>query len=128
LCYNEFVMMQTPEKEKPEGLPEGVEEVHTEPEMEVVGEIAKSGLMQPSQSQFKAQVTDDSGQPLIQTPQTTVTTIKVPATQTQLDDWSKGPIEKALTWFAVFWIRMVKKAFHFGWRIVSGKNDPNRFE
>jgi hypothetical protein len=38
-----------------------------------------------------------------------------------LDIWSKGPIENALTWFAVFWTRIIKKAIHFGWRMISGR-------
>ena len=46
-------------------------------------------------SQFQAQVADDSGKPLIQTPQTQTVTIQVPATQKQLEDWSKGDSENA---------------------------------
>jgi hypothetical protein len=91
-------------KERPEEVP---------PEVERVG-------VKPTQTQFKAQVTDDKGQPLIQTPQTQTVTVKIPATQTQLDTWAKGPAENALTWFAVFWIRIIKKALHFGWKMISG--------
>jgi hypothetical protein len=81
--------------------------------------------LKPTQTQFKAQVRDDRGKPLIQTPQTQKVTIKIPATQTQLDTWSKGPIQNALTWFAVFWKRLIKKAFHFGWKMISGKSKEN---
>ena len=88
---------------------------------EVPLEVERAGI-KPTPAQFTAQVTDDKGQPLIKTPQTRVVTIQVPATQTQLDTWAKGPIENALTWFAVFWIRLIKKAFHFSWRLISGKS------
>jgi len=70
-------------------------------------------------SQFTAQVSDDSGKPLIQTPQTKTVTIQIPATQKQLEEWSKGDSENAITWFAVFWIRLIKKGLHFGWRMIK---------
>jgi len=98
-----------PQPEAPEGVKEIIEPEPPE---------SLKGVVQQVPSKFTAQVTDDQGQPLIQTPQTQ--TITVPATQQQLDDWSKGSPTNALTWFAVFWIRMVKKAFYFGWRLVSG--------
>ena len=104
------------ERKEPE-----IEGVIRERQEEIPPEVERAGL-KPRQTQFTAQVTDDKGQPLIQTPQTKVVTIKVPATQTQLDTWAKGPIENALTWFAVFWIRLIKKAFFFGWRLISGKS------
>jgi len=104
------------ERKEPE-----IEGVIRERQEEIPPEVEPAGL-KPRPTQFTAQVTDDKGQPLIQTPQTKVVTIKVPATQTQLDTWAKGPIENALTWFAVFWIRLIKKAFFFGWRLISGKS------
>lgn len=86
-------------------------------DMEVPPEIEEGMSVTPSQ--FKAQVTDDQGKPMIQTPQDPAVTIQVPASQQQLDDWTKGNPDNAITWFAVFWIRLIKKALHFGWRMVK---------
>lgn len=88
-------------------------------EVEIPPELERGGTVRRVQSQFKAQVTDDSGKPLIQTPQTKTVMIQVPATQKQLEDWSKGDPENAITWFAVFWIRLIKKGIHFGWRMIK---------
>src|SRR3972149_12290451 len=79
-------------------------------DMEVPPEIERG--VSPTPSQFKAQVSDDKGRPLIQTPQDPAVTIQVPATQQQLDDWAKGDPDNAITWFAVFWVRLIKKALH----------------
>lgn len=45
-------------------------------------------------------------------------TITIPASQTTLLGWSKGKIENAITWLGMFWLRMIKKAFHFGKQVV----------
>ena len=109
-------MAVSPEREKPP-VPEGVEE-RPEGVPEVPTELEKVGV-KPTPSQVTAQVTDDKGRQLIQAPATQVVTIQIPAPQAQLADWSKGSPSASLTWFAAFWIRMVKKALHFGWRVVT---------
>jgi hypothetical protein len=83
--------------------------------------IEHKEVITPTQSQFKAQVVDNAGRPVIQTPPSSVVTISVPANTNQLSTWSKGSPNDALTWFSVFWQRVIKKALHFGWRIVGGK-------
>lgn len=88
-------------------------------DMEIPPEIEKGGMAQQTPSQFKAQVADDSGKPLIKSPQSSSVTIQIPASQQKLDDWAKGDPDNALTWFAVFWVRLIKKAMHFGWRMVK---------
>ncbi len=88
-------------------------------DLEIPPELERGGHAQPVPSQFKAQVSDDSGKPLIQTPQNQTITIQVPATQSQLEEWSKGNPENAITWFAVFWIRLIKKGLHFSWRMIK---------
>jgi hypothetical protein len=111
--------MTTPEQEKPVKIPSEIQEIPTTPE--IPPEIERGAGVSKPQDDFTAQVSDDSGKPLIQTPQTQTVTVQIPATQTQLDTWAKGPIENAITWFAVFWIRIIKKALHFGWRMISGR-------
>lgn len=88
------------------------EEVSIPPEVE-----RKEGVT-PIPSQFKAQVTDDSGRPLITTPATKTVTIQIPADQTTLVNWKKGKVTDSITWLANFWLRIIKKAAHFGWRLV----------
>lgn len=109
-------MAVSPEREKPP-VPEEVQERLTE----VPPEVERAGA-RPVPSQVTAQVTDDTGQQLIQTPATQAITIQIPAPQNQLADWSHGSPSSSLTWFATFWLRIIKKALHFGWRVITGSN------
>lgn len=110
-------MTVTPEQENiPIQEDGGVEEVVETPE--IPPHIEQAGVsVRPTQ--FTAQVTDDNGTPLVQSPATQVITITIPATQKQLEDWSKGSPVESLTWFAFYWLRMIKKALHFGWKIIT---------
>ena len=67
---------------------------------------------------FTAQVQDDSGNQMITSPAVKKITIEIPATQEVLQDWAQGPPENSLTWYAKFWLRIIKKALFFGWRIL----------
>jgi hypothetical protein len=109
-------MAATPEIEPKSPVPEGV--VERPAEIPRAIERGAPGV-QRKPVHFKAQVTDDQGQPLIQTPQAKAITIQLPTTQSQLDDWAKGSAENSITWYALFWLRMIKKALHFGWKTVS---------
>lgn len=107
-------MAISPEREA-QTTPEGVQE---RPEtFEVPPEIERE--VTTPQSQVTAQVTDDSGQPLIDTPQTKKVSIQLPTDQAQLSEWSHGEPAKSLTWFGTFWLRIIKKALHFGWKILG---------
>jgi hypothetical protein len=88
--------------ERPESLPERLE---------------KEQRLKVRPTQFKKQVTDDRGKSMIHTPKAKTVTISLPADQQKLTSWSKGPITSSLTWFGVFWLRLIKKAIHFGWKI-----------
>ena len=91
-----------PEREKPQ-FPEGVQ---IRPEVpEIPERIEKAGVT-ATPTQFNGQVTDDKGQPLVQP---VATTLDVPADTTTLTSWAKGPITSSLTWFAAFWLRIIKK-------------------
>ena len=75
-----------------------------------------------SRTQVQANVkmpTDDIAKVLTQTPPTQTAMVTIPASPQQLTDWSKGSPTSALTWLAYFWLRIIKKALHFGWRIVE---------
>lgn len=105
------------EKERPEVYQPQITE-HQEEFPETIQAIQGARVIQKT---FKSQVTDDNGKPLIQTPPTQViTTVQPPADQATLLQQSKGSKTNAATWLAAFWIRIIKKAVYFGWRIVSG--------
>ena len=82
--------------------------------------IERKEVVTPIPTQFTKQVKSDGRQPIIQSPATQKVSIQIPSDQTQLTPLSKGSISDSITWFAAFWIRMIKKAIHFGWRIVFG--------
>ena len=110
---------QLPQPQVPEGVEQREEEM-PEPAPELLEMGVKS-----VPSQVTAQVVDDTGKQLIQAPATQVVTITIPASAQQLDDWSKGSPSESLTWFAFFWLRLIKKALHFGWRVVMKGVNPN---
>jgi len=95
--------------------PHEVQEVLDTPEIPV--HIEQGGVTSVP-ANFTAQVHDQSGNKLITTPAKKVITIEIPATQEALEDWAQGPIENSLTWYAVFWLRLLKKALLYGWRVV----------
>jgi hypothetical protein len=99
-----------PEQEAPKEAPPVVEE--------------KGATVSPGQ--LAAQVSDNTQQATsAQVQDDNTITITVPATPQQLEDWSKGSPDNALTWFAFFWIRMIKKALFHGWRVVTtAMNQP----
>ena len=108
--------MATPE------IPAGEPRVQERQEEFIVDETLKNAGAQVVQKTFKAQVKDDKGQPLIQTPPAQVISVTPPAPSPTLTSWAKGPITSSLTWLGVFWLRVLKKALHFGWRIVGKQN------
>lgn len=109
---------QVEQEPKPQApLPKEIEERAEElpPEVEAIEAGVQTTQVQPS-----TQVpTDDSGKPLVQSQTTQALTVNIPAAQQQLSDWSKGSPAQSLTWFATFWLRIIKKALHFGWKIVT---------
>ena len=111
-------MVNTEIKQEPipqvvEGVIVREEEVPKETQL-LVQEVG--GRVVPSQ--ITAQVVDNTGQQMMQSPATQVVTITIPASQQQIADWTKGSPSDSLTWLATFWIRLIKKAIHFGWRVI----------
>lgn len=89
----------------------------------IVPETLQSSGVKVVQKTFKAQVTDDKGSPVIQTPPTQVITITPPSDTTTLTQQANGSVGASLTWLAAFWLRIIKKAMHFGWQITGkGQN------
>lgn len=89
---------------------------------EIPIEVENKSVVTSIPTQFKAKVTGDKGQPLIQTPTSKPVTIQIPADQTHLATLAKGSVGDSLTWLATFWIRIIKKAIHFGWQVIIGRS------
>lgn len=108
--------MAAPEIKETPQIPEGVEQRAEQVDIPV--DIERAGVA-PTPTQVTVQVTDDAGNQLIQTSATPGVVIQIPAAQEKLEDWSHGDPDKSLTWYATFWVRLIKKALHFGWRIIT---------
>jgi len=108
-------MAATPEVPRP-----GVQEVQERKEEFIVPETLQSSGIKVVQKNFKAQVKSDDGMPLVQTTPAQVITITPPVDDTSLLSWSKGNTSSSVTWLGAFWLRIIKKAMHFGWQIVGG--------
>lgn len=108
--------------EIPNETPQIVEH-DTNAEFVVDETLAQTGV-QTVQKTFKSQVADDNGKPIIQTPPTTVISVSPPADSITLAEMAKGDTSNSKTWFGKFWLRILQKALHFGWRII-GKEVPN---
>jgi len=112
-------MTSLPEKE-PISPPEQGVSVRPETLSEKIEKVAPGIQVVPTQ--FKKQVVDDQGKPLITTPQTEKVVIELPKPEEALLQESKGDAGESKTWLARFWLRIVEKAKFFGWQIVSMVN------
>jgi len=102
---------------EPRSSPEGI--VERSEEFEVSKEEKETGV-EPRVERFTAQV-ERGRKKFIQTPKTQKVAIQLPTDRGTLVSWAKGPVVSSLTWFAAFWLRMIKKAAHFGWKTVGSK-------
>ena len=87
--------------------------------------VVNPNLVTAIPSQFTAQVTDDKGRPLIQTPAQESVPIEIPGTKESLTAFSKGTPDEAISWFGAIWLRMFKKALYFGRRVIFGGERQN---
>jgi hypothetical protein len=84
--------------------------------------IERKEVVTPVPTQFKAQVTDDNGNPIISTPQTTKADIVIPEVSREvLDGKAKGDVGEASVWSAGYWVRIFRKALFFGWKVLFKK-------
>lgn len=107
-------MAATPEIPRPEA-----QDVTERQEEFIVPETLQSSGVKVVQKTFKTQVTNDKGAPVIQTPPTQVVSVTLPSDQATLTSQAKGSASSSLTWLATFWLRVIKKAMHFGWKIIG---------
>ncbi len=84
--------------------------------------IERKEVVTPVPTQFKAQVTDDKGNPIISTPETEKADIVIPEINKEtLETTIKGDKEESAVWSAAYWLRMFKKAIFFGWKVLFDK-------
>ena len=108
-------MAQNPERE----TPVTPEDVGKKPEQAAgPAQIEREGAV-TTPSPTTAQTSDDTSAQDDQAQANQGVSIQIPTSQDQLEDWSHGAPTNALTWFAAFWLRLIKKALHFGWRIIG---------
>lgn len=102
-------------------FPEREKNVVETPEEASALTIERKEVVTPIPVSFQKQVKSDSGKPLIEVPgEGGRVKITIPKPRTELETLSKGSISDSITWFAAFWIRMIKKAIHFGWELLGG--------
>lgn len=111
-------MAATPETLRPEVPVQEVQE-RADEFPESIQQIQGAQGVKIVQKDFKAQTNDDKGLPIIQTPPTQVITIQTPSDQATLTKQAKGDIGNSVTWLAAFWLRVIKKALHFGWKVIG---------
>ncbi|OGM02458.1 hypothetical protein A2115_02710 [Candidatus Woesebacteria bacterium GWA1_41_8] len=101
---------------------EGPKDIEVRPEqMDIPPEVERATGAQTTQYTPPKPPTDDAGQPLVQPTDDQGNSIVIPADQNQLTAWSKGDPDDSLTWFGAFWLRLIRKAVHFGWRVFQRK-------
>ena len=85
--------------------------------------IERKEVVTPVSTQFKAKVTDDKGQNLIQSTDDTKFKITIPQTnKEQMEaDIKKGNKEDSKIWSIAYWLRIFKKALFFGWKVIFDK-------
>lgn len=103
----------------PEFQPKEAPQIQERQEEFIVNENLQSSGMKVVQKNFKSQVTNNSGQPVVKTPPTQVISVTPPGDDATLLAQSKGDTSSSITWLASFWLRVIKKALHFGWQIVG---------
>lgn len=84
--------------------------------------LVQSTGAQPVAKNFTSQISDDNGAPIIQTPPTQIITVSPPSDTATLTTQAKGSTTSSATWLAAFWLRVIKKAMHFGWQVITGNN------
>ena len=99
-------------------FPEREKNVIETPEEASALTIERKEVVTPIPVIFQKQVKTDFGKLLIEVPgQGGKIKITIPRQPVELEQLSKGSISDSITWFAAFWIRMIKKAIYYGYNI-----------
>jgi hypothetical protein len=111
--------MTTPEQEQKQ-LPPEVQEASDRFNPEVEKRLQEFGAqVRPTSPK---PVKDDQGRVIAgDTGKNAGVTIQVQADQSQATNWSHGSPSDSKTWLGVTILRKIKRALHYGWKIVIGK-------
>jgi hypothetical protein len=98
----------------------GVEEI---PEQfpEIPEDVEAKESPQATKTKFDANVEDDNGRPILETPETREVTITIPTEMEKIEQLSKGSTDDSITWWAKFYVRSVAIALKKGWQVIFGK-------
>ena len=103
--------MQSPERRQEIPVQEKKEEFEVPPHLK--------DSLEAVETAYKAQVKDSNGKNLTQSAANTAVAVQIPSDTVTLESLSKkGSIKDSITWFAAFWLRAIKKAIHFGKKII----------
>ena len=100
-------------------LPEGVKEIPEK--VEIPEDVERVTGVRAKPANITAQVADDSTKTQVPSSTPPSVTVSVPATPAQLTNWLQGSPSNSITWFATFWLRLIRKALHFGWKVILKK-------
>src|SRR3990167_11538880 len=97
--------------ERKTGIPEVLERPEEFPEIPEDIE-AKEGV-KATKTTFDAKI-EENGKPLVENPATREVTITIPAEMERIEKLSKGSADDSSTWWAAYFMRMVKQAVKKG--------------
>ncbi|KKP46099.1 MAG: hypothetical protein UR39_C0015G0004 [Candidatus Woesebacteria bacterium GW2011_GWA1_33_30] len=102
-----------PEREPAKNKYENIDEASTL-------NIERKEVITPVPTQFKAKVTDDKGNKLVESVDDKRFIIKIPQfSREQMEkDIKDGDKEDSKIWSIAYWLRLFKKALFFGWKAV----------
>lgn len=85
--------------------------------------IERKEVVTPIPTQFKAKVTDDKGQKLVESVDDKRFKIEIPQlSREQMEGAVKnGDKSDSNTWSIAYWLRIFKKALFFGWKVIFNK-------
>lgn len=101
----------------------GKPEVKSVPDaVDISQKLSQETGIRKVETAFSANVKDDTKADLTQSPETKAVVITIPSYKEKIEAQSKGGADEASTWWGAYFVRMIKKALHFGWKVVFGKN------
>jgi hypothetical protein len=112
--------MSTPEIKQPEQQPV----VEHQTDFDPTPQMVEQGIVStPSQAQqTTVQISDAQQVQITPVPApSNVQSITLPADPTVLTQQSKGSTDDSSTWFAVYWLRIMKKAVKKGFQVLVGE-------
>ena len=85
--------------------------------------IERKEVVTPVPTQFKAKISSDKGEKLVEAVEDKAFKIEIPQTSAEqmTEDVKKGEKEDSKVWSIAYWLRIFKKAVFFGWKVIFDK-------